>query len=102
MQEEILARTRANYAKLRALAAGEAVRVLDTEGGWCAIVQPPRIQSEREWVLQVLSEHQVLVQPGFFYDFDAEPFLILSTLTEPAVFAAGASRTILAGKGQPL
>jgi aspartate/methionine/tyrosine aminotransferase len=102
MQRQILARTRANYGELRARASGGPVRALETQGGWCAIVQPRRIQSECEWVLQLLSQYKVLVQPGYFYDFDSEPFLVLSTLTEPAVFAEGARRTILAGKGQTL
>jgi alanine-synthesizing transaminase len=40
-----------------------------------------------------LLEHQnVLVQPGYFYDFDSEAFLVLSLLTPPDVFQEGLRR----------
>jgi hypothetical protein len=51
----------------------------------------PRIRSEEEWVLGLLS-HDVLVQPGFFYDFESEAFLVLSLLTLEAVFEEGVTR----------
>jgi hypothetical protein len=34
------------------------------------------------------------VQPGFFYDFETEAFLVLSLLTEPAVLREGISRLV--------
>jgi len=34
----------------------------------------------------------VLVQPGFFFDFETEAFLIVSLLTPEDVFAAGIGR----------
>ena len=49
-----------------------------------------------EWVLRLINEQDVLVQPGFFYDFESEAFLILSLLTERDTSAEGAKRTILA------
>ena len=36
----------------------------------------------------------MLVQPGFFYDFETEAFLVLSLLTEPQVFREGAGRLL--------
>jgi hypothetical protein len=45
-------------------------------------------------VLQLLAEKDVLVQPGFFYDFEAEAFLVLSLLTPPALFAEGLRRIL--------
>ena len=36
-------------------------------------------------VLQLLRDHNVLVQPGYFYDFDSEAYLVISLLTEPKV-----------------
>jgi hypothetical protein len=36
----------------------------------------------------------VLVQPGFFYDFESEAFLILSLLTESAQFQEGVRRLL--------
>jgi len=33
-----------------------------------------------------------LTQPGFFYDFESEAFLVVSLLTRPEEFAEGARR----------
>jgi alanine-synthesizing transaminase len=52
-------------------------------------LQVPRIRSEEEWALDLLARRDVLVQPGFFYDFDAEAFLIVSLLTSPEIFREG-------------
>ncbi|SPE27480.1 hypothetical protein SBA3_1360021 [Candidatus Sulfopaludibacter sp. SbA3] len=45
-------------------------------------------------MLQLLERENVLVQPGFFYDFSAEAFLIVSLLTESAVFEEGLRRLV--------
>ena len=42
----------------------------------------------------VLAECDVLVQPGFFYDFESEAYLVLSLLTEPATVAEGVARLL--------
>ncbi len=69
--------------------------VLNVEGGWCATLQIPRTRSEEEWVLALLRDHDVLTQPGFFYDFESEAFLVLSLLTDPAILAEGAGRIMI-------
>ena len=48
--------------------------------------------SEEEWALALLEGSGVLVQPGYFYDFESEAFLVVSLLTEPGVFAEGIRR----------
>ena len=65
------------------------------EGGWYAILQMPRTRSEEEWALGLLRDHDVLVQPGFFYDFDSEAYLVVSLLTPPAIFTEGIKRLCL-------
>jgi hypothetical protein len=52
----------------------------------------PRTRTEEEWTLQLLEEFDVLVQPGFFFDFESEAFLVLSLLPDPAAFAEGVKR----------
>lgn len=89
MQEQILGLARRNLALLRQRTSNTPLRVLRAEGGWYATVQVPRIRSEEDWVVELLERHNVLVQPGFFYDFDAEAFLVLSLLTPEADFAQG-------------
>ncbi len=94
MRGQILARARGNLEALRAAAVGSALSVLDVEGGWYATVRVPRTRSEEEWTLQLLDADDVLVQPGFFYDFESEAFLVLSLLTEPGVFREGLRRIL--------
>jgi hypothetical protein len=66
--------------------------VLDVEGGWYATIRVPKIRSEEQWVLHLLGDENVLVQPGFFFDFDTEAFLIVSLLTPPRIFRKGITR----------
>jgi alanine-synthesizing transaminase len=96
VQEQIRAQTRSNLEHLRKnlLAAASPCRCLTTEGGWYAVLEVPRIRTEEEWVLQLLAEKDVLVQPGFFYDFESEAFLVLSLLTPPALFSEGLRRIL--------
>ena len=86
MQRQIQRRVVESLAFLRDRTRGSAFRVLDVEGGWYATIQVPRIRSEEEWVLHLLREDNVLVQPGFFFDFETEAFLVVSLLTPPEVF----------------
>jgi alanine-synthesizing transaminase len=99
VRHEILSRTKRNLDRLRGLSEDSPAQVLDVEGGWYATLQVPSVRTEEEWVLHLIEKHGTLVQPGYFYDFESEAYLILSLLTEPEVFAEGAARTILSTKG---
>jgi alanine-synthesizing transaminase len=92
VRRQIGERTAANLAHARAALAGSPLNVLAVEGGWYAIAQAPRVRTEEEWALELLNREGVLVQPGFFYDFDSEAFLVLSLLTEPKAFREGLDR----------
>jgi aspartate/methionine/tyrosine aminotransferase len=94
LKEQIRKRTAANLAHLRAAVSGSPCSVLDVEGGWYATVRMPRTHSEEEWCLDLLQRRHVLVQPGFFYDFDSEAFLVLSLLTPLAIFQEGIARLL--------
>ena len=95
VQEQIRAQTASNLQHLRKnLLAASPCRCLTVEGGWYAVLEVPRIRTEEDWVLQLLAEKDVLVQPGFFYDFESEAFLVLSLLTPPAIFAEGLRRIL--------
>ena len=54
----------------------------------------PQIHSEEEWTLKLLERADVLVQPGFFYDFETEAYLVVSLLTAPEIFREGLSRLV--------
>jgi aspartate/methionine/tyrosine aminotransferase len=92
VQRQIRERTAENLRFARELLAGSAASILDVEGGWYATLQLPRIRSEEEWTLDLLEREDVLVQPGFFYDFETEAFLVISLLTEPGPFREGMVR----------
>ena len=74
------------------IGADSAWRTLEVEGGWSAVIQAPRIHTEEDWVLTLLEQDNVLVQPGFFYDFEEEAFLVLSLLTPSGIFGEGVRR----------
>ena len=94
VREQIAARVRHNLSFLQSAVKGSACGVLDVEGGWYATVKVPRIRSEEEWCLELLDQDGVLVQPGFFYDFDSEAFLVVSLLTPPETFREGIRRLL--------
>ncbi len=90
---QIGARIRANRAVLEAALAAEGLaRVLAAGGGWYAVVQVPAVISEDAWALTLLEADDVVVHPGYFFDFPAGCLLVVSLLPEPAVFAEGAAR----------
>jgi len=89
---EIRRRTAENLAHLRETMLGSAATLLRTEGGWYAVLQVPRTRTEEEWTLKLLGDLDVLVQPGFFFDFESEAFLVLSLLPDANTFAEGVSR----------
>jgi aspartate/methionine/tyrosine aminotransferase len=91
---QIRSRTASNLARLREAIHGSAATLLRTEGGWYAVLQVPRTRTEEEWTLKLLDESNVLVQPGFFFDFESEAYLVVSLLPEPATFAEGVSRLL--------
>jgi aspartate/methionine/tyrosine aminotransferase len=94
VRRQIRERTAAHLEFARNAFAGSAASILHVEGGWYATLQVPRIRSEEEWVLELLARQNVLVQPGFFYDFDCEAFLVLSLLTAPEIFREGIARIL--------
>jgi alanine-synthesizing transaminase len=89
LRSQILDRTRTNLALLR-----RSTVPLHVEGGWYATLHVPRTRTEEDWALTLLDRHDLLVQPGFYFDFESEPFLVLSLLTPPEVFAEGLRRLV--------
>jgi len=91
IREAISARTRANLATLhRTFESVPSARVLPVEGGWSAVIRLPRTH-EDDLALALL-DRGVLVQPGYFFDFESEGHIVVSLLTAEDVFAAGVER----------
>lgn len=83
VQGQILCRLRTNLDNLRA----SGLRTLDVEAGWYAIVA-----QEDGAELRLLRDRDVLVQPGYFYDFEKPGCVVISLLTPEAVFREGIAR----------
>ena len=94
VRRSIRERTAGNLAFAREELGGSAASPLAVEGGWNLTLQVPRIRSEEEWALELLARKDVLVQPGFFYDFQTEAFLVISLLTGEAIFREGVRRLL--------
>jgi alanine-synthesizing transaminase len=95
IREAIRQRIGGNLRFLREAVKGDSsCRVLPCEGGWMGVLQVPAVLSEEEWVLSLLSEDSVLVHPGYFFDFPAPAFLILSLLPPSLEFQEGVGRIV--------
>jgi aspartate/methionine/tyrosine aminotransferase len=101
LQAPIQARVRRNLELIAQRAHGSPATLLRVEGGWYAILKVPRTLAEEERVLRLLERHDVLVHPGYFFDFPTEAYLVLSLLPPPEDFARGVE-TILAELGAVL
>ena len=94
MQQQIRERCRVNERWLRARLRGTALTPLHIDGGWTMPVEIPRLRSEEDVVCGLLEQHQVLVQPGYFYDFPREAYIVLSLLTQPDILEEGVRRIV--------
>jgi aspartate/methionine/tyrosine aminotransferase len=75
-------------------AAHPSSEVLRCDAGWSAVVRVPATRSEEDLVLELLEHDNVLVHPGFFFDFPHEAFLVVSLLPETPTFKAGMARVL--------
>jgi len=96
IRASILSRVRENRNVLRALTAGgSAVRCLDADGGWYAVLSgDDRMTDDETWALDLLEREGVFVHPGHFYDFAEEGRLVISLLPPTGVFREGIRRVL--------
>ncbi|MCU0292384.1 MAG: pyridoxal phosphate-dependent aminotransferase [Thermoanaerobaculaceae bacterium] len=94
VRRAILERCRENLAVLGELVGPfPEVEVLPPGGGWSAVLRFPAVVDEEDLVVALLEEG-VAVQPGFFFDFPRDGYLVLSLLPELAVFREGVTRLL--------
>ncbi len=94
LQAPIRLRTAANLRLLRERLLGSPATLLPPEGGWYAVLRVPATLSEEERVLRLLEERDLLVHPGYFFDFPREAYLVLSLLTPEDDFGSGLDRLL--------
>jgi alanine-synthesizing transaminase len=93
IRRQILERLETNVAALKTSAASHpALEVLNTEAGWSSVIRVPSTRPEEDLVVDLLLLDDVLVHPGFFFDFPHESFIVVSLLPEPRLFAEGIRR----------
>jgi alanine-synthesizing transaminase len=101
IRDGIRRRIAANLALARhRLAAAPSLQLLEPHGGWTAVLRVPATRSEEALALDILEREHVVVQPGYFYDFPHEAFLVVSLITEPRSFAQGLDRIVAAATAE--
>lgn len=90
IQEQLIERVRENLAVLdEGLSRQSLCSRLEVEGGWYAILRVPATRSDEELAIELLDREGVLVQPGHFYDFASDGYLVVSLITPTRVFKQG-------------
>jgi aspartate/methionine/tyrosine aminotransferase len=90
IQPQLVMRVKANLHELDSqLASQKLCDRLEVEGGWYAVLRVPAVTSDEELAIRLLQHENVLVQPGHFYDFPADGYLVISLITQPEIFRAG-------------
>jgi aspartate/methionine/tyrosine aminotransferase len=85
---EIRAAITARVAECRAIAAHvlagcAGARVLPTDGGWSQVIELDRDADEEALCLRLAGADAVLVQPGYFFDFERGAHAVVSLLARP-------------------
>jgi alanine-synthesizing transaminase len=95
VREQIRMRLDQNEEQLRDILNGvEGLRLFPRDGGWYAVIElPPGIEDE-EFALRLLNEQGVIVQPGYLFDIEDVPALVVSLLTPDTIFAEGATKMV--------
>jgi alanine-synthesizing transaminase len=89
IQRQILKRIRANLALLDdQLKAVDAVRRLEVEGGWYAVLRIPALQTDERTVMELLALG-VWVHPGYFFGMEEAGWLVVSLLGPVEKFRTG-------------
>lgn len=87
IQAEIKGRISCNYNLLKMkFLLNPDIKVMTCEGGWNAILNYENmLVPEDEFVLNLLDKKNVLIHPGYYYDFFTEGYAVISLLTETNV-----------------
>ncbi|HEY1768190.1 MAG TPA: pyridoxal phosphate-dependent aminotransferase [Terracidiphilus sp.] len=94
IQNQIRSRVAANRAELdRQLADLPAVRRLDVEGGWYAILRIPALAPD-ETTVRALLDRGVWLHPGYFFGLPESGWLVVSLLASTEEFGSGVTNLV--------
>ena len=95
IQPQLMQRIRTNLATLDAtLALQKLCHRLIVEGGWNSVLRVPVLRSDEELAIALLRETGTLLQPGHFFNFPGDGYLVASLITPFKDFAEGINRTL--------
>jgi alanine-synthesizing transaminase len=95
IQPQIMERVQANLLTLDTqLAAHSSCQRLALEGGWNAVLRVPALCTDEELAVMLLQATGVLLQPGHFYNFPSDGFLVASLITPRHEFEEGIARAL--------
>ena len=95
IQQQLGERVRTNLATLDdELGKQSMCHRFEVEGGWYSVLRVPVTRSDEELAIQLLEQESVLVQPGHFYDFASDGYLVVSLISLPDVFRAGIRKVL--------
>ena len=102
IQNEIKCRIKENYEYLKTFLFNSSqrtpsparpsplpLRLYPVEGGWSAILKMPGKQNDEHWALTLLEKSNLVVHPGYLFDFSDDVYLVLSLLVAENDFRRG-------------
>jgi len=93
--KQLMERISRNLAELdRQLALQSHCARLNVEGGWYVVLRVPVTRSDEELAITLLENAGVLVQPGYFYDFPGDGYLVLSVIVPEGELSDGVRRIL--------
>jgi len=90
-QARVMERLKINLATAQELFSHCPVQLSHPQGGWYLSLHIPDIDDEN-FSLELARKAHVLVQPGYFFDFAEDGWLVCSLLTEPDRFREAITR----------
>jgi aspartate/methionine/tyrosine aminotransferase len=95
IQPQLMRRIQTNLAVLDTVLPGQKLcQRLAVEGGWYSVLRVPTMGSDEVLAIAMLRATGVLLQPGHFYNFPGEGFLVASLITRTEDFATGITRAL--------
>ncbi len=96
MQKRIKSRLESNLLTFNKILheRKDLLEMRNPQGGWYAIAKILRNVEEEKLVYDLLKEKHVFIHPGYFFDFEDEPYFVFSLLTSPEIFSEGLQRII--------
>ncbi len=92
VRDQLSERIAGNLRRLQTALADSALQALPVEGGWNAVLRLPRVLCDEDFALQLLEKSNVLVHPGYLFDFSQDCFCVVSLISPRGIFEQGIAR----------